>query len=455
MAGFQKTVKQVIAISILTAKFLYILLYGGARSGKTMIFLYAIICRALKCKSRHLVIRKHFSSVKTSIGYDSMPKALSLICPGVPVDLNKSDWFWLFPNGSEIWLGGLDDKERTEKILGKEYSTIFFNECSEMSYDSVETALSRLAEKTDLINRAYFDCNPPKKSHWTHKVFVEKIDPITNVLLLHPELYMTLLMNPADNESNLPENYIRDFLENLSDRKRKRFLLGEWLDDVEGALWNNDMISAYRIQPDKLPDMARIVVGVDPAVTSSENADETGIVVAGVDGIGHCYVLEDKSLRGTPLEWGRAVIAAYIKWNADRIIGEVNNGGDLVEMNLRSIDPNVPYKSVHASKGKYIRAEPVAGMYEQGRVHHVGEFPELEDEMCSWTPESKISPNRLDGCVWSITELGITVSPHVWSGRDNRDHIEMKVDAAIDKLLDEMTPQERIDAERIMRESVL
>ena len=150
--------------------------------------------------------------------------------------------------------------------------------------------------------------------------------------------------------------------------------------------------------------LQRIVVAIDPAVTSGEHSAETGIVVAGLSMSRHVVVLDDLSLRGSPLEWATAAVNALIRYRGDRIVGEVNNGGDLVEGNIRAVAPNVPFRAVRASRGKLLRAEPVAALYEQGRVHHVGALTDLEDQMCQWTPGDK-SPDRMDALVWAITEL--------------------------------------------------
>ncbi len=403
MSGIKKTPKQRQAIALMSdPEIRTILLSGGSRSGKTFIACYAIAVRALKAAgSRHLITRFHFRDVKNAVGRDTMPKVLKLI--GTPYTLDRTDWFFTLPNGSEIWLGGLDDDERVEKILGMEYATIYYNESSQISYHAYTTAQTRLAQKTDLVNRAYVDCNPPTKSHWLYKLFLEHLDPETRVPVPNPDRYAVLNMNPIDNRENLPDGYIEDTLAALPERKRRRFLKGEWLDDPEGALWKRSMIDEHR-HVGAPPPLARIVVGVDPAVTGSETSDETGIVVVGKDAAGHLYVLGDYSVRGTPLDWARQVAWAVDKHGADRVVGEVNNGGDLVEVNLRTVSKNLPFKKVSASRGKYIRAEPIAALYEKGEVHHVGAFPELEDQMCEWLPGDE-SPDRMDALVWAITEL--------------------------------------------------
>ena len=412
--GIKKTPKQRRAIALMTdPEIRYILLSGGSRSGKTFIICYALVVRALKApNTRHAILRFHFRDVKNAVGRDTMPKVLNLI--GTPYTLDKTDWFFTLPNGSEIWLGGLDDDERVEKILGMEYATIYYNESSQISYHAYTTAQTRLAQKTDLVNRAYVDCNPPTKSHWLYKLFLEHIDPETRVPVPNPDRYAVLNMNPIDNRENLPDGYIEDTLAALPERKRRRFLEGEWLDDPEGALWKRSMIDEHRhVSAPK--SLARIVVGVDPAVTGSETSDETGIVVVGKDAAGQLYVLGDYSVRGTPLDWAKRVTWAVDKHGADRVVGETNNGGDLVEVNLRTVSKNLPFKKVSASRGKYIRAEPVAALYEKGEVHHVGAFPELEDQMCEWLPGDE-SPDRLDALVWAITELAsgpghVTIPP--------------------------------------------
>jgi predicted phage terminase large subunit-like protein len=190
-------------------------------------------------------------------------------------------------------------------------------------------------------------------------------------------------------------------------RLGRQELDAEWLDDVPGALWQRSQIDATRVR--LAPDLARVVVAVDPAVTSGEDSDETGIVVAGrgVDGRG--YVLADRSCRLSPDGWVRRATAAYAQFQCDRVLAEVNNGGDLVERVLRTVDRIIPYKAVRASRGKLTRAEPIAALYEQGKISHVGSFPELEDQMCQYTPDGYDgSPDRLDALVWAFTELMVT-----------------------------------------------
>lgn len=176
--------------------------------------------------------------------------------------------------------------------------------------------------------------------------------------------------------------------------------------EVIGALWKRPLIEKYRLHPDLLVPLKRIVIAIDPSGGESVDNDEQGIVAAGLGEDNRVYVLADRSGHYTPNGWGMEAVALYKKLNADRIIGEANYGGNMVEHVVRTIDPNVPYKSVSAMRSKQLRAEPVAALYEQGMVSHVGDFPMLEDEMTTWSPtDSKDSPNRVDALVWAITEL--------------------------------------------------
>lgn len=218
-----------------------------------------------------------------------------------------------------------------------------------------------------------------------------------------------------ENRSNLATAFLSTIIQKYEGtRLGRQELLAELLEDVPGALWTRGVIDAGRITFGSIvwDLIIRIVVAIDPAVTSNEDSDETGIVVAGLTRSGHIVVLDDLSCKESPLGWAKVAIAAYKAKRADRIVGEVNNGGDLVEANIRAVDENVSFRAVRASRGKAIRAEPVAALYEQGRVHHVGNMIELEDQMCGWTPQSGgDSPDRLDALVWAVTELLIDQEP--------------------------------------------
>ncbi len=227
--------------------------------------------------------------------------------------------------------------------------------------------------------------------------------PIIRQLVAAPDT-VDVRFSTYDNADNLSPVFLAKIRERYEGtRIGRQELYGEILDDNPGALWHRDLIEEQRVAA--APPLLRIVVAVDPAVTSSIESADTGIVVAGRAANGHAYVLEDASLHGSPYAWASAAVKAYRDHSADRIVGEVNNGGDLVEVNIGTVDVSVPFKGVHASRGKQVRAEPVASIYEQGKAHHVGCFPLLEDQMCEWVPGEK-SPDRMDALVWALTELG-------------------------------------------------
>lgn len=232
---FKRTIAQTKATALMGSQATHIMSYGGSRSGKTFNIIRAIIIRASKHRSRHVILRLNFNHCKTSIWLDTLPKVLRLCFPDLLVTWNKSDYFLVLPNGSEIWIGGLDDDKRVEKILGKEYSTIFFNECSQISWSSIQVALTRLAEKSDLRNKAYYDENPPTKRHWSYWVFVKKIHPDTAEALEHGD-YESILMNPNDNIENIDENYLK-ILNSLDEKQKARFLLGEFNEDSDGQAY--------------------------------------------------------------------------------------------------------------------------------------------------------------------------------------------------------------------------
>jgi predicted phage terminase large subunit-like protein len=211
-----------------------------------------------------------------------------------------------------------------------------------------------------------------------------------------------------ENSANLAPAFLNTIIRKYQGtRIGRQELEAELLEDVEGALWSLDLLETCRVAKGSEPLMKRIVVGVDPAVSVSETSDLTGIIVAGLGMDGHGYVLEDLSSKFSPVEWAQKAIAAYKRHKADRIVAEANQGGAMVEATLRAVDRNVPVTLVHATRNKITRAEPISALYEQHRVHHVGGFAELEDELCTFAPGSVASPDRLDAMVWSLTFLMI------------------------------------------------
>lgn len=209
-----------------------------------------------------------------------------------------------------------------------------------------------------------------------------------------------------DNAANLAPSALQMLKDKYEGtRLGRQELEAEILGDLPGALWTLATLDAYRLR--EQPELGRVVVAVDPAVTATEASDEHGIIVAGLDAQ-RGIVLEDASLSGSPNDWARRAVSLYRSWNADCIVIEVNQGGDMVAHTIRTIDPNVNIKEVRASRGKHVRAEPIAALYEQGRVAHVGSFPELEAQMTQMTVngyEGEGSPDRVDALVWAMTEL--------------------------------------------------
>lgn len=431
MAAAVLTAKQREANRLLAGPARNVMLRGGSRSGKTFLLVRAIIQRAINApQSRHVIFRFRFNHAKTSVWSDTLPKVIKLCFPSIAVRFDKTDFYVELSNGSQIWIGGLDDKERVEKILGQEYATVYFNESSQIPWGSVETAMSRLAQKCELAPeivkatgrkfialKAYFDCNPPSKLHWSYQLFRAGLKPGTKEALPNPADYAEMKVNPADNADNLPPEYF-DVLASMSAAKRVRFEAGEWASEVNGALWSQEDRTAPdgKVMPGidslrvaKAPEMQRIVVSVDPSGTRGDGGgDDIGIVVAGLGVDGEGYILEDGTCQMSPEGWGRRAVDLYHHHQADRIVGERNYGGDMVRFTITTADKDAAFKEVVASRGKAVRAEPISALYEQGKVHHVGHFPDLEDQMCNFTASGYVgdgSPDRADALVWAITEL--------------------------------------------------
>lgn len=415
------TAKQAEAQLILAGPATHIMLFGGSRSGKTFLLVRNLVFRALKApKSRHAILRFRFNHVKNSVVHDTFPKVMDLCFPGVEYSIDKTDWFATLPNGSQIWFGGLDDKERTEKILGQEYATIYLNECSQIPQSSRETAVTRLAQKVEQVidgrppqllkPRMYYDCNPPSKAHWSYRLFVEKRNIETRVPLTNPDDYASFQINPESNLENLSDGYL-ETLNGLSARNRKRFLEGVFGDATPNQLFNQDTIEKWRVIDGKLPDMVRVVVAVDPSGSGDvDNADNDaiGICVVGLGTDGNAYLLEDLTVKAGPATWGKITTDAYDRHEADAIVGETNYGGEMVRFTVQTAKPRVPFRKVTATRGKAVRAEPFSALYEQGKIRHVGNFPELEDELAAFSTigyMSDGSPNRADALIWALSDL--------------------------------------------------
>ncbi|MDA8254386.1 MAG: phage terminase large subunit [Betaproteobacteria bacterium] len=417
MAEFRLTPRQEQAQEILNGRATHVMLAGGSRSGKTFQIIRKQVQRRLKAPgSRGAVLRFRTGHVRQSVVLDTFPTVMAKCFPGVEYDLNKSDLYALFPGGSELWFSGLDDKKRVEKVLGKEYADIFLNECSQIPYESRNFAVTRLAQKVadratgrDLVLKMYYDENPPTKGHWTYKMFRLHQDPETR-RALDQEDFAFFQINPRDNQANISADYIKT-LESLPERLRKRFLEGEFGEDAPNALFREEWFERWRNLDDELPDMLRIVVAVDPSGAGDDDNfdnDAIGIVVAGLGLDGNGYVLEDLTCKAGPGVWGKVATDAYERWEADRIVAEVNFGGAMVQHVIRAARANTPYRAVKASRGKAVRAEPISALVESGKVRMAGIFRELEDELCGFTTHGYMgesSPNRADAMVWAFADL--------------------------------------------------
>jgi len=421
---FALTAKQLEAQNVAASDATHILFEGGSRSGKTFLHVRNIVFRALKAPgSRHAILRFRLAHIRSAIMFDTLPRVMATAFEGVPWKLNKQDMFATIGGGkesSEVWMGGLDDKERTEKILGNEYSTILLNEASQISWHARNTVLTRLAQKCmtqiegrapmPLKTRMLYDCNPPNKNHWLYKVFHKHVDPDSGQPLPDPSNYAVIKLNPHDNADNLSSDYIA-LLDAMPARMRKRFRDGEYADANPNQLFSDEYIEKWRVLDGKLPDMVRIVVAVDPSGSGdTDNADNDaiGIVVAALGVDGNCYVIEDCTVKAGPATWGNVATTAYDRHSANAIVGEVNYGGAMVKHVIDTSRPRTPFQSVTASRGKHVRADPVAALYEQGKVRHVGYFHELEEELGGFTTSGYVgdgSPNRADALVWAITAL--------------------------------------------------
>jgi predicted phage terminase large subunit-like protein len=302
----------------------------------------------------------------------------------------------VWPNGA---VGMLFSAEEPDRLRGPQHAACWADEAASWAYPDDTWSNLEFGLRVGKNPRAVITTTPrPIK--------------LVRQLLADQKCRVTRSSSYA-NRGHLPASYFEKIIaRHEGTRLGRQEIYAELLDDVPGALWTRDGLEATRLPfGAKLPDLARIVVAIDPAMTSGEEADETGIIVAGKDFAGEAYVLADRSGHYKPVEWAREAIAQYHNPDrpADRIVAEINNGGEMVEHTIRMVDHGVPFTGVHASRGKVIRAEPVSALYEKGLVHHVGMFPQLEDQMTSFVVDFDRSvngsPDRVDALVWALTEL--------------------------------------------------
>lgn len=324
----------------------------------------------------------------------------------INVDPTLSDDSWsptnrclTWPNGSKAWTYNATEPDQ---LRGPQHHFAWVDELAKYRYiqelwDQLIFGL-RLGSKPQVLVTT-----TPQPKKLIKRLYNDKSTAVTKGATL-------------DNIDNLAKSAVDQMYDRYANtRLGRQELEGEILGDIPGALWSPDMIEDSRIKPeDKPKTLDRVIVAVDPAASSEEGADEHGIVVVGLardnEGYARGYVLEDATLRGRPEDWAKAAVRMYRKWQADRIVAEKNNGGEMVETVIKTADRSVSVKLVHATRGKAVRAEPISALYEQGRIHHVGLFEKLEDQMCSFSVDvvrssSEGSPDRVDALVWGLTEL--------------------------------------------------
>ena len=365
-----------------TARF--VVLVTGRRWGKTFLGVWMCFATAIN-GGRVWWIAPSYPM--TRVGWRLIQQLAAQI-PGT--ETNRADRVVTFPNGGSIQVRSGHDPDA---LRGEGLDLAVLDECAYMKpevwTDAIRPALS------DRRGRALF-ISTPKGGNWFAQLYALAADR-------QDSQWAAFRFRSVDNPY-LDHGEVESAREVQTARLFRQEYEAEILLDVPGALWTRATLDDSRVDR-SAPDLQRVVVAIDPAVTAHDGSNETGIVVVALGQRDqHGYVLADLTTKATPDAWARRAIAAYNRYGADRIIAEVNNGGDMVEHTLRTVDRSVPIKQVRASRGKQTRAEPVAALYEQGRVHHVGLLHDLEDQLCTWVPGDQ-SPDRLDALVWGLTEL--------------------------------------------------
>ena len=360
--------------------------FGKTRLGAEWLAGQAVKNDGVRCA----IIARTFSDVR-NVAVEGVSGILSILREyNALKEWNKSSGIITLHNGSTIQTFSADTPD---SLRGPQFHFAWCDELAAWQY-------------TDTWDQLQFGMRLPE--HKPQTVITTTPRPTKLIKdLIKRETTVVTRGSTFDNAANLSENALAEMqIRYGGTRLGQQELYGAVLDDNPGALWNRANLEATRVKAEDVPVLVRIVVGVDPAVTSGEDSDSTGIVVAGMSNDGNYYVLADDTLKASPQVWAEKAIASFEQHKADRIIAEVNNGGDLVVHLLQQVKANIPVKKVTASRGKAVRAEPIAALFEQGRAHMVGYYPELEDQMCEYEPGvTKESPDRMDAMVWAITEL--------------------------------------------------
>ena len=374
----------------------YFLVTGGRGSGKS--WTLSLFLLNLTYEEGHVILFTRYTLVSAFISI--IPEFIDKI-----EILGKQEDFEVTQaeiinkrTGSKILFRGIKTSSgvntaNLKSIAG--VTTLVIEEAEELVDEDVFDRIDLSVRALNRPNRIILVMNPSFKSHWIYKRFISNQRQDTSYI------HTTFLHNKHNLSQSFIDQAKRTKAENL--HRYEHLFLGKWLDDAEGMLWNRAIIERSRMP--KAPEMQRIVVAIDPAVTANMESDETGIIVCGKDKAGYGYVLEDLSGKYSPNQWAGIANQAAKNWNADCIVAEKNQGGLMVESVLRSTGTQTRIKLVNATQGKYIRAEPIYSLYEQGKIYHIGQFPLLESQMITFDPEKGKSPDRVDALVWAFTEL--------------------------------------------------
>jgi PBSX family phage terminase large subunit len=375
----------------------YFLITGGRGSGKS--FHISLFLLNLTYEPNEIILFTRWTMVAANISI--IPEFTAKI-----EMLNLDDDFEITSNeitnkktGSKILFRGIKTSQGTATANLKSIAGVTcwaLDEAEELHDEDIFDKIDLSIRTKDKHNRVLLIMNPSNKQHWIYKKWVSQKRPKTSYI------HTTYL----DNLENLSESFLEqaENVKNINSERYEHLFLGKWVDDVEGLLWNRPQINACRIKTK--PENMRIVVAIDPATTSTATSDETGIVVCGKDENGKGYVIDDLSGRYSPNEWAKVAHEAFKKYHADCYVAEKNQGGDMVKAVIEQEDTRNRIKLVTATKGKFVRAEPIYSLYEQNKIFHVGTFPILENQMCSFNPNGNgSSPDRVDALVWGFTDL--------------------------------------------------
>jgi len=377
----------------------YALVTGGRGSGKSFALATALVAWMDREPGRKILYTRYtLASAKDSI-IPEFEEKIGLL--GLDGRFASTSNEIIHVNGSRILFRGIKTSEGVQTAKLKSIQGVnawIVDEAEELPSEELFDKIDLSIRDGRASNRVVLCLNPSHKTHWIYRRWFEH-GQLADTIHIHSDY--------RDNLRNLPPDYVAKAEEcrRLNPRRHNGVWLGQWLEEMEGAICSYEMIRTAR-EPRKFPEFRRVVVAIDPAMTSTPEADETGIVAVGLGIDRRYYVLSDDTVRATPAGWAAAAISLFQRTRGDRIVAEVNNGGEMVEFTLRSISEDIPYQAVHATRGKLARAEPVRALYERGMVSHASGLQELEVELMTYAGrETDKSPNRLDALVWAVSAL--------------------------------------------------